>query len=109
LFVDGRLLPNTELGHLEIDGEEAEHRASGARASSGSSTGRRGARPSTSARAYHYAVLAGSLHHRRGRHRELGSLRAAAHRAPRGSSGRNSRTTRALSGAAMAAAALDAH
>ena len=29
LFVDGRLLPNTELGHLEIDGEEAEHRASG--------------------------------------------------------------------------------
>ena len=29
LFVDGRLLPNTELGHLEIGGEEAEHRASG--------------------------------------------------------------------------------
>jgi len=28
LFVDGRLLPNTELGHLEIRGEEAEHRAS---------------------------------------------------------------------------------
>jgi polyphosphate glucokinase len=29
LFIDGRLLPNTELGHLEIGGEEAEHRASG--------------------------------------------------------------------------------
>ena len=28
LFVDGQLLPNTELGHLEIGGKEAEHRAS---------------------------------------------------------------------------------
>jgi polyphosphate glucokinase len=28
IFVDGRLLPNTELGHLEVHGEEAEHRAS---------------------------------------------------------------------------------
>jgi polyphosphate glucokinase len=28
LFVDGRLLPNTELGHLEVRGQEAEHRAS---------------------------------------------------------------------------------
>ena len=28
LFVDGRLYPNTELGHLEVRGEEAEHRAS---------------------------------------------------------------------------------
>jgi polyphosphate glucokinase len=28
LFVDGRLVPNTELGHLEVDGQEAEHRAS---------------------------------------------------------------------------------
>lgn len=28
LFVDGRLLPNTELGHLEVGGREAEHRAS---------------------------------------------------------------------------------
>jgi|APFre7841882724_1041349.scaffolds.fasta_scaffold02795_1 polyphosphate glucokinase len=28
LFVDGRLLPNTELGHLEVRGKEAEHRAS---------------------------------------------------------------------------------
>ncbi len=28
LFTDGRLLPNTELGHLEVRGEEAEHRAS---------------------------------------------------------------------------------
>jgi polyphosphate glucokinase len=28
VFVDGRLLPNTELGHLEIRGREAEHRAS---------------------------------------------------------------------------------
>jgi polyphosphate glucokinase len=28
LFVDGRLLPNTELGHLEVGGKEAEHRAS---------------------------------------------------------------------------------
>ena len=28
LFVDGRLLPNTELGHLEVHGIEAEHRAS---------------------------------------------------------------------------------
>jgi polyphosphate glucokinase len=30
LVVDGRLVPNTELGHLEIDGHEAEHRASSA-------------------------------------------------------------------------------
>jgi polyphosphate glucokinase len=28
IFVDGRLLPNTELGHLELRGVEAEHRAS---------------------------------------------------------------------------------
>ena len=28
LFVDGRLVPNTELGHLEVGGEEAEQRAS---------------------------------------------------------------------------------
>jgi polyphosphate glucokinase len=28
LFVDGVLLPNTELGHLELDGEDAEKRAS---------------------------------------------------------------------------------
>ncbi|MFD1505230.1 ROK family protein [Georgenia yuyongxinii] len=30
LVVDGHLVPNTELGHLEIDGHEAEHRASSA-------------------------------------------------------------------------------
>jgi polyphosphate glucokinase len=29
LFIDGRLVPNTELGHLEVDGREAETRASG--------------------------------------------------------------------------------
>jgi polyphosphate glucokinase len=28
LFVDGRLVPNTELGHLQVGSEEAEHRAS---------------------------------------------------------------------------------
>jgi polyphosphate glucokinase len=28
IFVDGRLLPNTELGHLEVRSMEAEHRAS---------------------------------------------------------------------------------
>ena len=28
LFVNGELVPNTELGHLEVDGHEAEHRAS---------------------------------------------------------------------------------
>jgi polyphosphate glucokinase len=27
LFIDGRLVPNTELGHLEIDGHDAEDRA----------------------------------------------------------------------------------
>jgi polyphosphate glucokinase len=30
LLVDGRLVPNTELGHLELDGHVAEHRASDA-------------------------------------------------------------------------------
>jgi polyphosphate glucokinase len=29
LFIDGRLVPNTELGHLEVKGTEAELRASG--------------------------------------------------------------------------------
>jgi polyphosphate glucokinase len=29
LFVDGVLVPNTELGHLELDGAVAEHRAAG--------------------------------------------------------------------------------
>ncbi|MGV9325622.1 polyphosphate--glucose phosphotransferase [Streptosporangium sandarakinum] len=28
LFIDGRLVPNTELGHLELHGKEAERRAS---------------------------------------------------------------------------------
>jgi polyphosphate glucokinase len=28
VFVDGHLVPNTELGHLEVDGHVAEHRAS---------------------------------------------------------------------------------
>jgi polyphosphate glucokinase len=28
VFLDGRLVPNTELGHLEVDGHVAEHRAS---------------------------------------------------------------------------------
>ncbi|MGH3085864.1 MAG: ROK family protein, partial [Rubrobacteraceae bacterium] len=28
LFVDGRLMPNTELGHIEIRGKDAEERAS---------------------------------------------------------------------------------
>ena len=28
LFIGGRLLPNTELGHIGVRGEEAEHRAS---------------------------------------------------------------------------------
>jgi polyphosphate glucokinase len=28
VFVDGVLVPNTELGHLEVDGHDAEHRAS---------------------------------------------------------------------------------
>lgn len=28
VFLDGRLVPNTEFGHMEILGEEAEHRAS---------------------------------------------------------------------------------
>ena len=35
LFVDGTLLPNSELGHLEIDGREAEHWASGRARSEG--------------------------------------------------------------------------
>ncbi|HEX6888851.1 MAG TPA: ROK family protein [Candidatus Nanopelagicales bacterium] len=30
LFLDGKLVPNTELGHLEIDGADAESRASAA-------------------------------------------------------------------------------
>jgi polyphosphate glucokinase len=30
VFHDGRLLPNTEFGHIEIKGEDAEHRASDA-------------------------------------------------------------------------------
>ncbi len=29
LFVDGQLVPNTEFGHLQVDGREAEKRASG--------------------------------------------------------------------------------
>ncbi len=29
LFVDGRLVGNTELGHLQVDGQEAEQRAAG--------------------------------------------------------------------------------
>ncbi|WP_447925248.1 polyphosphate--glucose phosphotransferase [Georgenia muralis] len=40
LIVDGTLVPNTELGHLEIDGHDAEHRAaSSAREAEGLSWG----------------------------------------------------------------------
>jgi polyphosphate glucokinase len=28
VFLDGRLVPNTELGHLQVDGHDAEHRVS---------------------------------------------------------------------------------
>jgi polyphosphate glucokinase len=28
VFLDGKLVPNTELGHLQVDGHDAEHRAS---------------------------------------------------------------------------------
>ena len=31
LFLDGVLVPNTELGHLEIDGHDAEHKAAASR------------------------------------------------------------------------------
>jgi polyphosphate glucokinase len=30
LFVDGHLVPNTEFGHIQVDGEDGEHRASAA-------------------------------------------------------------------------------
>src|SRR3954451_8049557 len=30
LFVDGKLMPNTEFGHIEVDGEDGERRASAA-------------------------------------------------------------------------------
>jgi polyphosphate glucokinase len=30
LFVDGRLVPNTEFGHIQVDGEDGERRASAA-------------------------------------------------------------------------------
>jgi len=30
LFTDGRLVPNTEFGHIQVDGEDGEHRASAA-------------------------------------------------------------------------------
>ena len=30
LFVDGHLVPNTEFGHIEVDGEDGERRASAA-------------------------------------------------------------------------------
>ena len=29
LFMDGKLVPNTELGHLELDGRDAERLAAG--------------------------------------------------------------------------------
>jgi polyphosphate glucokinase len=29
MFIDGKLVPNTELGHLQVAGKEAEHRAAG--------------------------------------------------------------------------------
>ena len=30
LFVDGHLVPNTEFGHIQVDGEDGERRASAA-------------------------------------------------------------------------------
>ena len=42
LFVDGQLVPNSELGHLEVGGREAEHFASAGYAPRKGSTGRNG-------------------------------------------------------------------
>ena len=39
LFVGGRLMPNTELGHIEVRGKDAEHRAADAPANATTSTG----------------------------------------------------------------------
>ncbi len=79
LFIDGRLVPNTELGHLQVG--RTRGRAARIRADSGrgrlelADLGRRA--QCRSGRAAPPA-LAGPLHHRRRRHRELDIVRTAA-------------------------------
>ncbi len=79
LFVDGRLVPNTELGHLQVGSEEAEQRASARiRVERGLSWQAWAAEVNVGPRGDASAALARPVHHRRRRHRELGSVRAAA-------------------------------
>ena len=71
LFLDGKLVPNTELGHMELDGKEAEKRAAASARDrenlSWKAVGRAG-RPVP--RAHRVPVLARPHHRRRGREPE---------------------------------------
>ncbi len=52
LFTDGYLLPNAELGHIEMDGQDAEWQASDAARNARSSPGKNGASASTATLTY---------------------------------------------------------
>ena len=85
LFIDGVLVPNTELGHLEIDGHDAETKAAAsAREREGLSwTDWAGACRALPADGRH-AVLAGPDHRRRRRQQAVGEVAAAHRRRHRG-------------------------
>ena len=68
LFVDGDLVPNTELGHLQLHGKDAEHRASDrAREEHDLTLGEVGQAGGGVSAARGDAVLPVAVHHRRGR------------------------------------------
>ena len=87
LFVDGKLVPNTEFGHLEFDGMEAEARASG-RARMERKLDWVGVRDRAQLRAQSHArvALAGSHRALRRHHRRSSRISATTSRSRRTSS-----------------------
>ena len=78
LFIDGMLVPNTELGHLELDGHDAESKAAAsARDRHGWSWSEWAERVQRYLRARRAVVLARPLHRRRGSEQAVGQVAQA--------------------------------
>ena len=87
LFIDGILVPNTEFGHIEIRGKDAEKRASEhAREEGDLSWGEMGRPGGRVPGAHGAAAVALAVHHRRRHQQEVGQVPAAADR-PAGAGG----------------------
>ena len=88
LFSNGLLVPNLELGHMEIRGRDAERRsAAAARVRRGPELEGLGRRPRRAPAGDRAAVLAPAVHHRRRRLEAGRSVHPAPHRPRRGHPG----------------------